>query len=79
MSYNGWKYDKTYLSTTTNSEVSAKVLAKYKAVEEFAEVYKVALVAYLAGRYEGESAHIEDLAICNIDFAEAFYITLGVL
>jgi len=79
MSYNEWKYSKTYPSTTTNSEVSAKVLAKHKTVEEFAEVYKVALTSYLKGRYEGNSAHIEDLAICNADFAEAFYVTLGAL
>lgn len=79
MSYNEWKYEKEYLSTTTNSEVHAKELTKHKTIEEFAELYKVALIAYLAGRYEGETVHIEDIAICNIDFAEAFYITLGVI
>lgn len=71
MSYNEWKYKKV-------SEEYKKVSDKFISVDDFITAYTLGLQAYLARRTLHEG-HIEDLAVENASFAEAFLITVGVL
>lgn len=45
---------------------------------EFVSAYSKALEQYLSAQVKGKS-HIEDIAVSNAMFAEAFYITVSVL
>lgn len=71
MSYNEWKFEKV-------SEEYKKVSDKFISVDDFISRYVIGLQAYLARRTLNEG-HIEDLAVENAAFAEAFLITVGVL
>ena len=71
MSYSEYKYEKV------NSEYK-KIASKFISVEDFIIAYSLGLQEYLARRTLHEG-HIEDLAVENAAFAEAFLITVSVL
>jgi hypothetical protein len=54
--------------------------SKYKTVDEFIDIYTVALTEYLMNRVvAGKKNHIEDLSIEAAGFSEAFYATISAL
>ena len=52
--------------------------SKLMTASEFVNAYSKALEQYLSSQDKGKR-HIEDIAVANAMFAEAFYITVGVL
>ena len=71
MSYSEWKFKKV------NKEYQ-KISDKFILVDDFISLYAIALKEYLVRRTLNDG-HIEDLAIENASFAEAFLITVSVL
>jgi hypothetical protein len=71
MSYNEWKFEKV-------SKGSKKESNKFISVDDFITAYTFGLQEYLARRTL-DVGHIEDLAVENAAFAEAFLITVSVL
>lgn len=52
--------------------------SKLMTASEFVSAYSKALEQYLSAQVKGKS-HIEDIAVSNAMFAEAFYVTVSVL
>jgi len=76
MSYNEYMYDK--ITTGKNVKVTLNKDFKHVSVEDFAELYKKAFVEYITNRQSKNVVmHVEDIAIENASFAEAFYVVAG--
>jgi len=78
MSYNEWKYEK--IQTSDNTKVTVKKDFKHISLEDFAELYKKAFIEYITNRQSKNVVmHVEDIAIENSSFAEAFYVIAGTI
>jgi hypothetical protein len=70
--------DKT--TTSTNANEFAKQDFKHISAEGFAEIYKKAFIEYINNRQSKNAVmHVEDIAIENSSFAEAFYVIAGAI
>lgn len=76
MSYNEHMHDK--IQTSKGVKVTLNKDFKHISLEDFAELYKKAFVEYITNR-QGKSVvmHVEDIAVENASFAEAFYVVAG--
>lgn len=76
MSYNEYMYDK--ITTGKHVKVTLNKDFKHISAEEFAELYKKAFIEYIGNRQSKNVVmHVEDIAVENSAFAEAFYVVAG--
>lgn len=78
MSYNEYKWNKVI--TDKKTKVTLKKDIKHLTAEEFAELYRKAFLEYITNRQSKNVVmHVEDIAIENAAFAEAFYVIAGAI